>query len=87
MHNQKHPTTSALSEASASAPINPADLLTADQVAQMLGVSTDTLATWRSTGRYALPFLRIGARIRYRKQDVTAWLNARYHTSSTPEVA
>ena len=59
------------------APLSPADLMTDAQVAQLLDVSTKTLATWRSTGRYALPFLRIGARIRYRRQDVAAWLDSR----------
>ncbi|MFB8830264.1 helix-turn-helix domain-containing protein [Azotobacter sp. CWF10] len=62
--------------------INPTDMLQDTHVAQMLGVSTKTLATWRSTGRYALPFLRIGNRIRYHRQDVIAWLESRRQTSS-----
>lgn len=69
----------------AAALIDPADLLTDEQVAQLLDVSPKTLATWRSTGRYALPFLRIGARIRYRRQDVAAWLESRRH--GAPETA
>ncbi len=69
----------------AAAPLDPADLLTDEQVAQLLDVSPKTLATWRSTGRYALPFLRIGARIRYRRQDVAAWLESRRR--GAPETA
>lgn len=69
----------------AAVPLDPADLLTDAQVAQMLDVSPKTLATWRSTGRYALPFLRIGARIRYRRQDVAAWLESRRR--GVPETA
>lgn len=64
--------------------LDPTNLLTDAQVAQMLGVSTKTLATWRSTGRYALPFLRIGARIRYRRQDVLAWLESRRIGAAAP---
>ena len=67
------------SPATTSVALTPDDLLTDAQVALMLGVSPKTLATWRSTGRYALPFLRIGARIRYRRQDVNAWLESRRH--------
>lgn len=69
----------------ASTPFDTVDLMTDAQVAQMLDVSTKTLATWRSTGRYALPFLRIGARIRYRRQDVAAWLESRRR--GAPEAA
>lgn len=65
-------------------PVDPAELLTEAQVSKMLGISPKTLATWRSTGRYALPFLRIGARIRYRRQDVATWLESRQRTSTTP---
>lgn len=78
-HRQSHhsPVAAQLPEQGHTEPLNPADLLTDAQVAQLLDVSTKTLATWRSTGRYALPFLRIGARIRYRRQDVAAWLESR----------
>ncbi len=80
MHTQALPPTAAnlhQRRPAAAAPLDPADLLTDAQVAQLLDVSPKTLATWRSTGRYALPFLRIGARIRYRRQDVAAWLESR----------
>lgn len=66
----------------ADATLNPADLLTPEQAALVLGISAKTLATWRSTGRYALPFLRCGARIRYRRTDLAAWLQDRTQTGS-----
>lgn len=66
--------------------LNPADLLTPKQAAQALGLSVKTLAVWRSTGRHALPFIRCGARIRYRRADLTAWLHARQSTSTAPAV-
>lgn len=62
--------------------LDPAELLTPEQAAQALGLSAKTLATWRSTGRHALPFIRCGARIRYRRADLVAWLAARQSTST-----
>lgn len=53
------------------------EILTDAEVAEILHVSTKTLAAWRSTGRYALPFLKVGAKVRYRRSDVMAWLGAR----------
>ncbi len=32
---------------------------------------------WRSTGRYALPFVKIGRNVRYRRADLIAWLGKR----------
>ncbi|SEJ33265.1 Helix-turn-helix domain-containing protein [Azotobacter beijerinckii] len=79
MHTQALPPTAATLQQlrTAAETLDPTDLLTDAQVALMLDVSPKTLATWRSTGRYGLPFLRIGARIRYRRQDVLAWLESR----------
>lgn len=62
--------------------LDPTELLTPEQAAQTLGLSAKTLATWRSTGRHALPFIRCGARIRYRRADLAAWLSARQSTST-----
>lgn len=61
----------------APANLTPETLLTPEQAAQMLRLSVKTLATWRSTGRHALPFIRCGARIRYRRADLAAWLQER----------
>jgi excisionase family DNA binding protein len=36
------------------------------------------LSVWRSTGRYNLPFFKIGRKVRYRRADLDAWLAARY---------
>ncbi len=49
-------------------------LLTADDVAEILGVSTSTLAKWRQTGNPELRFLRVNGRIRYRESDVEQFL-------------
>jgi excisionase family DNA binding protein len=45
-------------------------LLTPKQAAEYLGVKENTLAVWRSTKRYELPFIKIGRSIRYRVSDL-----------------
>lgn len=66
----------------APATLDPADLLTPEQAAQLLGLSDRTLATWRSTGRHSLPYIRVGGRIRYSKAALTAWFQSRQRTST-----
>jgi excisionase family DNA binding protein len=50
-----------------------APLLTPQQVADRLGVSTTTLATWRCTKRYPLAYVKVGRLVRYRAGDVDAF--------------
>lgn len=45
-------------------------LLTPQDVANRLGVSTTTLSTWRCTKRYPLPYVKVGRLVRYRLKDV-----------------
>ena len=54
------------------------DLLDDHAAAALLDVS---LSVWRSTGRYALPFLKIGRKVRYRRSDLEAWMQARTRES------
>jgi len=49
--------------------------------AAVLDVSPGTLSVWRSTGRYALPFLKIGRKVRYRRSDLQAWMDSRTRES------
>lgn len=58
-------------------PFSPIGLLTPDQVAAELGVSRRTLAAWRSSRRNYLPYVKVGNRVRYRQQDVAAWVESR----------
>ena len=53
------------------------ELLSPTEVAALLRVSLSALATWRSTRRYNLVFIRVGRRIRYRREDVDKFLEAR----------
>lgn len=47
------------------------------QAAQVLLIKASTLAVWRSTGRYNLPFLKVGRLVRYRVSDIAQFLAAR----------
>lgn len=57
--------------------LDPSEMLTPEQAAHDLKLSTRTLAAWRSSGRHGLPFYRVGGRIRYARSDLQAWLAAR----------
>ena len=54
------------------------DLLDEKQAAELLQVKPGTLAVWRSTGRYAIPFVKVGRSVRYRLSDLNSWLESRY---------
>lgn len=54
-----------------------ADLLDDKAAATLLDVSPGTLSVWRSTGRYNLPFIKVGRKVRYRRADLLAWLENR----------
>ncbi|MFP5306848.1 MAG: helix-turn-helix domain-containing protein [Gammaproteobacteria bacterium] len=56
---------------------SPSALLTQDQVAQRLGIKPATLQIWRVTGRYNLPFVKCGRLVRYREEDVRAFIDRR----------
>lgn len=57
-------------------------LFTRPQAAEYLGVRPQTLACWATTGRYGLPFIRVGRAVRYRKADLDAWLANRTAVST-----
>lgn len=65
--------------------LEPSDLLTPDELSQLLGVSVKTLAVWRYTGRHALPYIRCGASIRYQRQAVAEWLEKRTQTQTSTQ--
>jgi excisionase family DNA binding protein len=53
------------------------ELLTPEQVAKSLHTTTGVLATWRHTGRYDLPFIKMGRKVLYKADDVQNWLDSR----------
>ncbi|MCY1419140.1 hypothetical protein D9M71_347230 [compost metagenome] len=63
-------------------PKSPPIQLDETQAAIVLGLKTNTLAVWRSTGRYKLPFIKIGRLVRYRVSDLAEFI-ARRTTEQT----
>lgn len=52
-------------------------LLTAEEVAEVTGLSTETLAQWRSQRR-GIPFIKISRNcVHYRQDDLQQWLQSR----------
>jgi len=58
------------------------NLLTPEQVSTALGVNTHTLAVWRCTGRYNLPYIKAGRLVRYKESDISAFIERSTKTSS-----
>lgn len=67
-------------------PKNPPVNVDDKQAAEVLDVKPATLAVWRSTGRYRLPYLKVGRLVKYRISDLAEFL-ARRTAHHTGEVA
>ena len=52
------------------------------EAARYIGVEPGTLEVWRSTGRYDLPFEKIGRSVRYRKSALDRWRAERTRTAT-----
>ena len=61
-------------------------LLLPSAVAEILGVTTNTLAKWRCAGSPSLEFVKIGGRIRYPETAVANFLAAQERHRSTASV-
>lgn len=57
------------------APIS--DLVDESAAAAIIDVAPGTLSVWRSTGRYGIPFVKIGRKVRYSRAALAAWLESR----------
>ena len=44
---------------------------------EVLGVKVSTLTNGRTTGRYNLPYIKVGRLVRYRVADLAAWIAKR----------
>jgi hypothetical protein len=49
-------------------------LLSREETAALLGVQTNTLAVWALHQRYALPYVKVGRRVKYRLSDVLCFI-------------
>ena len=58
------------------------ELLNPRETSEILGVSVGTLAVWRCTNRYPLPYVKVGRVVRYRYGDVLDFLDSQTITPS-----
>lgn len=72
-----------LLEAMQKQPIN--DLMGEKEAADFLGVTQGTLQVWRSTGRYAIPFVKVGRLVKYRRSSLQQWIESRTRLSGATE--
>ena len=63
--------------------LNISNLLDDHQASNYLGLKKGTLSVWRSTGRYQIPFVKIGSKVRYRQSDLDVWLESRTQKATT----
>ncbi len=59
-------------------------LFTREAAARYLGVKPATLATWSCTRKYRLKYIKVGSLVRYRLEDLNAFLAARTVDSAPP---
>lgn len=57
-------------------------MLTRIEAAEYLGLQPQTLAVWATSGRNALPYFKVGRSVKYRLEDLDAWLESRSRTST-----
>ncbi|MGO1198840.1 helix-turn-helix transcriptional regulator [Brachybacterium alimentarium] len=57
------------------------ELMTANDVADVLGLSTGTLANWRSLNM-GPDYVKVGGRVRYRVSGINAWVARQEHKSA-----
>lgn len=53
---------------------DPNDLMSRREAARLLGVSESTLAGWKCNRRVAIPFIKIGRLVKYRRADLEAFI-------------
>ena len=61
-------------------------LMTQKEAATYLGTTASTMNTWRHYGKEKFPFIRWGNRIRYRKEDLDAWIQAHIVNPETKNI-
>jgi len=64
----------------------PSDYISTITLAAMLEMSPQTIINWRNTRRQFLPFIRIGKCVRYKRDDVLAFLAKAGSQNSNPEI-
>lgn len=65
----------------------PGLFLTPDDLESIYGIPKGTQAVWRCTGRYALPYIKVGRNVRYRREAIEEWLKGRERGGSSASAA
>jgi excisionase family DNA binding protein len=52
-------------------------LLDNAQAATYLGITPRTLEVWRAVKRHPIPYIKVGRLVKYRRDDLDAWLASR----------
>jgi excisionase family DNA binding protein len=58
-------------------------LMTRQEAADYLQVDVGTLEVWASTGRYNIPFYKVGRCARYKQEDLDRFIEDRKVTNET----
>lgn len=58
-------------------------LISPEQAAEYLDLTTRTLANWRSRGYPNLPYIKLGRSIKYRQSDLDTYLAKHSHNAVT----
>ena len=74
----REPETESPSREDNAPPVVP-EMMTTEQAAAYLSVDAGTLGVWRCTRRYAIPFVKVGRKVRYRKADLDKFIRSRTH--------
>ena len=53
------------------------ELLSTPEAAAYIGAKAHSLEVWRASGRYPIPYVKVGRLVRYRRGDLDTWLASR----------
>jgi excisionase family DNA binding protein len=56
--------------------ISASPLVSRKEAAKQLGIAPQTLAQWACSGRYNLPYVKVGRSAKYRKVDIDNFIEA-----------
>jgi excisionase family DNA binding protein len=57
--------------------------LSREEAAALLGLKSATLEAWACRGGYGLPYIRVGGRAKYKRQDIDEFISRRSGTSAS----
>ena len=55
------------------------ELISPNEAAKLLHIKKQTLAVWRCAKRHALPYVKVGRRVLYRRKDLERFVEKNVH--------